>query len=281
MPNTSSLEITDPSVIEKLRIAKRYVTSYYQSRKHHTLLQNIKTYCMFIGHTKSGGSLLGSLLDAHPDIILADEVNVLRYISAGFSRDQIYYLILAKSQKQARKGRRYSFGKVYSYLVPGQWQGRFDRLQVIGDSKAGESTQRLAQNPALLHDLQNIVVGANVKIIHIIRNPYDVISTMILRGGRTFGDATQRYFSNCEAIVDIRRRVSNSDMFVVKHEQLIAHPVTRLNEICCFLGVEVIDDYLNACASVLYKSPDKIRYSVQWKPELIDVVKNKINKFDL
>jgi Sulfotransferase family len=270
------------NVYKKLNTVRRYAISFYKSRKDPMLFRDIKTYCMFVGYARSGHSIIGALLDAHPNVILPDEVDVLRYISAGFSRDQIYHILLARSQRQANKGRTKAGrnGKRYSYFVPSQWQGRFNTLQVIGDSKAGISTQRLAQNPEMLQYLQHMMKGIETKFIFAIRNPYDNISTMSIRGGRSLDHVIERYFANCATIVDIRKRIDSADMFVVKHEEFLDRPEAWLNDICRFLGVEASDDYLQACAGILYKSPAKSRHSVEWSPEQIDAVRRKIDKFD-
>jgi hypothetical protein len=286
MATVELIETPDQSVGARvtsgLRMARRYVTSLYRSRQERTWYQDIKTYCMFIGHARSGHSIVGALLDAHPSIILPDEVDALQYVSAGFSREQIYHLLLARSLRQANKGRTKGGrdGKTYSYQVPGQWQGRFEQLCVIGDSKAGVSTQRLARNPALFEQLQRTMKDVDVKVILVVRNPYDNISTMILRGGRTFENAIERYFSNCEALIKIRERVSSTDFLLIKQEDVIEQPQARLGEICRFLGVDAADDYLNACASILYKSPAQSRQNVQWRPELVDAVRRQSDQYD-
>lgn len=286
MPEISSPEITERSVGEQahqaLHFTKHYVTSYYRSRKEHAQWQDVHTYCMFVGHARSGGSIMGALLDAHPDVVLADEVDALRYLSVGFNQQQIYSMILARSRKQATKGRTKGGrdGKVYSYLVPGQWQGRFRRLRVIGDSKAGFSTQRLAQDGTLLPRLQRTMQHTNIKIIHVLRNPYDTVSTMYLRSGRSLEDGIERYFSNCETIAALRQEVADDGLLSVKHETFVRHPQAVLRRMCEFLGVEAPQDYLDACAGILYQSPAKSRHKVPWSADLIDAVQHQIGRFD-
>jgi hypothetical protein len=286
MASMELVEAPDMGMREKvagrLRMARRYVTSLYKSRQERAWFADIRTYCMFIGHARSGHSIVGALLDAHPNVILPDEVDALQYVAAGFSREQIYHLLLARSRRQANKGRVKGGrdGKTYSYHVPGQWQGRFDQLYVVGDSKAGQSTQRLAQEPALLDRLRETMGGVQVKVIYVTRNPYDNISTMILRGGRSFDNAIDRYFANCQAIVDIRRRVDAADLLLARLEDLIAWPRQLLTETCRFLGVEASDEYLGACAGILYSSPAKSRFKVEWRPEHIAAVRRNIERYD-
>lgn len=270
------------NIRQVLRMTKRYVASYYYSRTERHLFQDVQTYCMFVGHARSGHSMIGALLDAHPQIVVADEVDTLEYIAAGFSREQIWHIVLARAEKQARKGRTKGGrdGKVYSYHVPDQWQGRFHKLQVIGTSKAGISTQRLALQPALLQRLNNTMLDAKVKFVHVIRNPYDTISTMNLRAGRPLANGIERYFANCETLATIRQAVQSTDMFSMKQEDFIADPVTHLQHLCRFLGVEAHEQYIDACTRILYTSPSKSRQHVQWSPDLIDAVRQQSARFD-
>jgi hypothetical protein len=269
------------SMVRRLRIARRFVTSLYRSRGDRALFREVRTYCMFIGHARSGHSIVGALLDAHPEAIVADEVDALQYVAAGFSRDQIFHLLLARSRRQAVKGRTKGGrdGKTYSYHVPGQWQGQFTQLRVMGDSKAGVSTQRLADNPELLPRLHVTLQGVRPRVIHVVRNPYDNISTMMLRGGRTFDDAIGRYLANCETIRQLRRKLGN-DLLTVRQENLIARPGPFLEEVCGFLGLSTSEEYRAACASILFRAPARSRGKVEWTPELIAQVQEATDRFD-
>ena len=282
IPPTVRQPLERSELLKKLSLPLLYVTSSIKGRQHHVAFQDIKTYCLFIGHGRSGHSIFGALLDAHPQIIIPDELDTLRYIAAGFGKDQICYLLLARSQAQIRRGRRKTGlgDKTYSYQVPDQWQGRFDKLKVIGDSQAGVSTQRLAQNPALFQRLQDTMTEVNIKVLHVIRNPYDNISTLMLRGGRSFENAIERYFTNCEIIAEFRKRISSDDLLATRQEEFLAQPQARLHETCRFLGLEANQNYLDACASILYKSPAKSRSKVAWTPELINLVQRRIDEFD-
>ena len=267
---------------QTLQLTRHYVTSYYQSRNQQDLFQEVKSFCLFIGHARSGHSIIGALLDAHPQIILPDEVDILRYIAAGFGKKQIYHILLTRSQRQAANGRTKQGREQqrYSYFVPDQWQGQYEQLRVIGSSKAGRTTQRLAQDPTLLNKLQGAVGQANVKLINVIRNPYDNISTLMLRGGRSFENAINNYFLNCHTLADLEKQADDANWLLVRQEEFITHPQLELTQICHFLGVTPADDYLEACANILYSSPAKSRYKVPWTTPLIEEVAQQIAQFD-
>jgi hypothetical protein len=237
---------------------------------------------MFIGHTKSGGTLIGSLLDAHPNVILADEADVLAYMENGFSRHQIYHILLKISRREVLKGRVTARRlKPYSFKVPGQWQGRYSKLQVIGDSRAGLTTQKFGRDPDLLRQkLHKLIPDVDIKLIQVIRNPYDPISQMMIRGKRSFQNAQERYFANCEILIELRKQMNSSTLLAVKYEEFIRQPESNLIRICNFLGIDACDDYVDACTNILYESPEQSRHLVRWEPEWIDAVQSKIDRFD-
>jgi hypothetical protein len=45
------------------------------------------------------------------------------------------------------------------------------------------------------------------------------------------------------------------------------------------LGVETTQEYLEDCAKIVYKSPNKSRHSIAWNPEQIEQVQTKINQY--
>lgn len=271
----------DSQAYRKLDRARRFATTYYKSLRQPELFRDVQTFCMFIGHTKSGSSLFGSLLDAHPDIILADEADALRYVAEGFHKEQIFHILLKGSHREAMKGRVTARRlDPYSLAVPDQWQGKYRALKVIGDSKAGPSVRRLAREPELLHEVQRVMKGVDTRFIHVIRNPYDPISVMMVRGQRTFENAVEHYFEYCETLIALRQQLDSSNLIAVRYEEFVQQPERRLGDLCRFLGVAADDEYLRACAGILHKSPVRSREMVTWQPEWIDVVQERIGQVD-
>lgn len=253
-----------------------YVRSWYTGRRQRASFAGVRTYCMFIGYGSSGHSLVGSLLDAHPNIVIAHELDVLRLVQAGFSRTQIYSLILDKDKQFGEGDRRW---REYAYAVPNQWQGRLERLLVIGDKKGGGSTRRLQHDPALLSRLRRIV-GVPIRFVHVTRNPYDIITKLSRRQPERLPASIERFFSLASTVVSVKRQALAGEVLDVRHEALIDDPRRTLRKICGFLGVDCTDAYLDDCASIVFTSPRKTRYSVEWPPELIQEVKSRMAGFD-
>lgn len=266
----------------RLGAGVRYVSSFFNSRQRLADMEGIRAYTLFLGHARSGGSLLGALIDAHPQAVIGDEVDIFNYIEAGFSREQIFQVLIERSIQQAAKGKTKSglTVKEYSYKVPGAWQGQYTNLEVIGNRKAGISTRRIAKDMALLDRLEGMLAEIPVVFIAAIRNPYDTITTMNLRSGRDLENGILQYFTNCEAIAAIRNRFSEENVLTVRHERLLADPRTQLREVCDFLGLEIPENYLETCEKVLFRSPSVTRTKIDWSAPMIDLVKQKVESYD-
>jgi hypothetical protein len=255
--------------------ARRYLLSLWGSLKHKKSFDHVKTFCMFIGYPRSGHTLIGSLLDAHPNVILADELDALKFIQAGFSERQVFYLSLRNSQRSAAAGR---IRTGYIYRVPSQWQGRFTNLQMIGDKIGGYTALRLHHHPTLL-DLVRVKFSVKIKFVHVMRNPYDVISTMSLRDNRPLDRSIDEFFSLCDAVAHVKQRVAAVDIHDLRHEDFVSRPRTALKGLCDFFNLSHHDAYLAASEQIVYKSPHRSRYDVQWNPTLINDVQARLEQF--
>jgi len=265
----------------RLNVVRNDVLSRRAVRRDPDLFREVRTFCFFVGHNKSGTSLLGGLLDAHPNVILSDEVDALQYVEAGFARDQIFHLLLKGSRSEARKGRVTARRlQPYSFLVPGQWQGRFTTPFVVGDGRTGTSTQRLGVNRRVLDQLPQVMSGVDVKLFQVIRNPFDPISVMTIRGRRTFRNAIDHYFTACDTLLDIRRRMDPASLLPVRYETFVADPRAGLAAVCAFVGVEPEQGYLDACASIIRPRPDRSRERVDWTRQWIDEVERRLAGYD-
>lgn len=256
----------------------RWMTSAIAVLRHRGRFVRVQTYCLFVGHGRSGHSIVGAMLDAHPDIILSDELDALRYVERGFSRNQVFSLSAKVSADQARSQRQKSgrAGQVYSYLVPGQWQGSTAQPRVIGDSRAAGSVKRLALDPELLGRLRRLMAGIDLRFIQIVRNPFDNIATMMLRTGRSFDSAFDEYFHNWNAATALRGRLQPEELLVISHESLLADPRAELRRLCSFLGVDSAENYLEACAGILYSSPRRSRDAMAWTPAQLGMIEDRV-----
>lgn len=260
-------------------IAWTYLSITGESRNDAPFFSQIETYCVFLGYPRSGHSIVGAMLDAHPQAVIAHEMDALKYIGVGFDRLRLYHLLLQNARTSAKANRR---SGQYLYEVPGQWQGRFECIRVIGDKRGEGSTRRLRANPRLLQRLRE-TVGVPVKFVHVVRNPFDNIATMASRAarGRTpdLAVATRRYFMLCETVRQLKEQIDEGDVMEFRHETFIENPAVILRNVCLFLSLEPSNEYLEACASIVYESPHKSRDRVQWSLDLRRQVERSMAHF--
>lgn len=257
-------------------IARAYLSSLRGAARHRKAFDGVEVFCLFVGHPRSGHSLVGSLLDAHAQIVIAHELDALRYVRLRFRRHQLYSLILERSREFTAAGRRWTG---YEYAVRGQWQGRYEELKVIGDKKGGASSRWLRADPTLLERLRK-TVAVRLAVIHIVRNPFDNIGTMSRRTGATLDYSIRRYFALCDGIQAAKQAVAPQDLLELRYEELVASPKMELGRLCRFLGVKADREYMDACCEIIFPSPRKSRRCVDWPDAEREAVERGMEAFD-
>jgi hypothetical protein len=229
---------------------------------HAAEFRNVRTYCMFIGYPRSGHSIFGSMLDAHPDALIAHELNALRFFEAGCSVLELYDLVLRNSREFTELGRHWGD---YEYKVEGQWQGRYRRLEVIGDKKGGTSSHMIGARPALLEELLRLL-PVPVRFVHVVRNPYDNIATIARKDTHDLKKAIGFYFNLCRVNARIIDRMGAGQVLTLRHEDLIAEPTAQLRRLAQFLELEQEAGWLSACSAIVAGKPHRSRDDIQWGP---------------
>lgn len=257
-------------------VPRAYATSLRGALRERERFAQVEAFCAFVGHPRSGHTLVGSLLNAHPDVVIANELDVLRFVRWGFSRSQLYAMILEHDRRWGAHGR---LSSGYDYTVAGQWQGRHRRLRVIGDKKGGGSTRKLARRPHLLERLR-ATVGVPLRFVHVVRDPYDNITTWARRSGRPLEAIAENYFSMAETIRDVRRGLREDEIVEVTLESLVADPEGVLTRLCAALGLAPDAAYTRACAGIVFDAPRRTRSAARWDPRLAAHVRQRMLEFD-
>ncbi|MGH9023202.1 MAG: sulfotransferase [Acidimicrobiia bacterium] len=252
------------AVLEPVQLFRESLSSLALGALHAPSFRTVEGFVMFVGYPRSGHTLIGSLLNAHPNALVGQRIRVLRYLQAGFGRTRICGLVLLADRRFARRGR--VGNSRYSYRVPDQWQGRFTELKLVGDSNVANNSLR--GRPGLVAQLAG-VMGVPVRLVHVIRNPYDNIATMSIENRTSLSQAVDRYFDLCQGASEVRAATSAGDWLDVRHEDLVDEPAATLRRLCEFLLLPADDSYVQTCASVVFRRPHYSRHKVAWTDELI------------
>lgn len=265
----------------RARLERHRVLARRATRENPTHFDAVRSFCVFVGHTKSGASLLSGLLDAHPRIVMADERDALRYVQTGFARDPLFHVLERGARVEARKG-RVSARRLesYDFWVPGGWHGRSTAPLVVGDSTTGKTTRRLAGDARLLTRTTAMLGDVDLRLVHVVRNPFDPLSVMRVRGGRSVAGALAHYMDGCDQVQAIRARVAPGSLLEVRHEDVVADPRGQLDRLCRFLDVTPYEAYLAAAASIITPRPAPRHTLVAWDPAAIREVEHALAGVD-
>jgi hypothetical protein len=277
-------------------------------------VQGVKKFLFFTGYPRSGHSIVGSFLDAHPNIALSYAFflfrNLLKRRDVAGSLDGLlrnktlfFNIIYEKSYHYSLVSRNRK-KKGYTLDVPELWSGRFDdQLKVIGDKSALPTT--LGYSNAApdyfkeRYDYLQSSLGIPVLGIHVVRNPYDMISTHLLYNSLGYswkegeGDMLIknkfRNDSGLEKLINfffdkaksVKEMVPLCGMKIldVHNENMVKDPRKELERMCKFLGVECPEEYLQKCEMKSYRSVSRTRDKVYWPPRLKLMVKERIQSY--
>jgi hypothetical protein len=249
--------------------AARYARSLIEPVRYRRRIREIERFCFFIGYARSGHTLLASLLDAHPEVVVSNELDAFRYIDHGFGKKQMYGLILWHEHV-------FGFDKRdFDYSVPGARQGTTSRLRVIGDKRGTATGFRLAGDLSLL-DRARHMVKVPIRVIQHGRNPFDIIATSARLEAPDevprLAEAILWFDMWSKNLATIRPHLGSDELLETSHEKLVSEPREALERACQFIGVDTDETYLDQCASSVWPSPRLSRHSVTWTDEQVEMV---------
>ena len=112
-----------------------------QELKRNAEYDSVEAFVLFVGHPRSGHTLVAAILDSRPEMIIANEFNLLEKFQE-FTEDltediysrrlRIFAELHSTSKRQTMFGSRDpSYRRPYTYNIPGSWQGKYrDKLKV-------------------------------------------------------------------------------------------------------------------------------------------------------
>ena len=265
---------------------------------------------------RSGSTLLGYLLTAHCNMVIASEpnhykenlydevppmalINYILYVDKMRFEEAKNFHSMEKPREASISDNpiKRTYNKQERYMfVPNQWQAYCDSLHVIGIKNSSVLARHLSEEDTYEKFKSKIKkLGIHrLKFIFTVRNPYDMISTGIVhRAGNPkrvpFSEEQKhklitkqiknQFVERCEIAKKIFKLTGDKNIFISRHEDMAASPVDQLSRLCDFLGVPAFSDYLNDCASIVRKKANKSRYELKWSEDQKQRVAELIDKY--
>jgi hypothetical protein len=246
------------------------VASAWLRRRRSTDFADVESFCLFVGYPRSGHSIVGSLLNAHRHAVIAHEAGAQQLVLDGCSRDELYARILARAHWFALRGSTTN----YRYAVAGQWQGRYERLRVIGDKRGGAVSRAIAADPGFLERVRTLV-GVPLRLLHVVRDPFDNIASISLSDGLSLEASADYYFRHRELTARLPDLVEPGELFTLRHEELIRAPAATVRDVCAFLALEPDRAYVDACAASVFPAPTRTGTRVDWPRKLVASIERR------
>lgn len=269
------------------------------------VIKRVKMFVFFVGFARSGHSIIASMLDAHPNVVIAHEYSLFsKWLEAPalhsnktwlfntLYKNSLYNIAEGLRMKNDRK-------KGYSLIIPDWWQGKYDRsIHVIGDKAGGMTAQVYRKDHSVFnstyHKLKRTLKGVPISVIYVLRNPYDNIATMLLYNHhqRKSVNKTDKYvdddalksqitsyFNQVRTVTDMIKKF-RLNVVEVHNIDMISDPKQTMKKVCSHLLLDCPDDYLHMCAQATYPAESKSRELVQWTAENIRIVAQNVQRFN-
>ena len=278
-------------------------------------INGVETFVYFVGFARSGHSIVGSMMDAHPNMVISNEYRLSQAkgkddpkLRAGDrTKTHLFNHLYENSFKQSRVGLRTadSKRKGYTLEVSGAWQGRFQTLKVIGNKFGGGTTGLYVCDPKGVQKFFNSLrktVQVPLSEIYVVRNPFDIISTdvryeghKIEYGGRParmeasednkynrtglLKKYIRRFFELAHALNEMIKTCSLDNLLLLHIEDFIQDPVPLIRKICDHLDLECPSDYVQQCYNKTFREVSRSRDTVYWPLELKKSVVQQMSEF--
>ncbi len=200
-------------------------------------LGRIKQLVLFVGHAHSGHSIIGSILDAHNQIALANEVNIVKLIHEyELTKVEIESVLLHYS---LLNGDQHSWhNSEYVYKIENSLQGKTKNPTIIGDKKAGGTTRIFYNHPQLIDKIMKLY-GDELKFIFVERNPVDIVaaySYYMKQPPSQFH--VDRFNENLNTVKLIQSTVQNHQYLKIEQEIFIKKPYEVVVKLLEFLNIK-------------------------------------------
>ena len=313
--HTFESTITTQNVLAQTR--QKPVTPSDQRTAHHsnspqlseTDIEGVEKFVFFIGYPRSGHSIIGSMMDAHPNMVIAHEYFLFNQWDTAVRnrlKNKTYFFnaLYKNSFEDAMNPRGLrnikDMHKGYTLAMNSTWQGGFTKLRIIGDKSGGQTCiqwNKNAEQMKVYYQELLATLEIPIHVLHVVRNPYDMIATAVLYAALghkpdTKYPATEdkKYFNptllrdKANYILEMANAVEGMvkemdfNLLQLHNEDFIADPKGTIGRICDFLEVECTEEYLRECYDKAYKVISRSRNLVVWTTEVHEMIEKAMEK---
>ena len=262
---------------------------------------DVQRYVMFISFARAGHSWIGSVLDAAPNALVANEYGAMNRFLIGKRKKNLMTkdLLFEGLAKNSFLCGKYGRIQVYDYSIPGLWQGKLDdgqKMDVIGDKKGGNVGKVLSsfgkpwEDESAAEALRKFmlefrdVVKVPLRVVIVLRNPFNLIATQHLRTREENVKVEKRIGSSFVNEVLNRYRViiwasenlfQPNEVHTMTMESFATDTKTELKLLCEFVGIQCPSNMMQQVNNQTYHTPHSTFELAEWKDDQV----KEINDF--
>ena len=268
-------------------------------------VEGVEKFVFFAGYPRSGHSMIGSVMDAHPNMVIAHECHLLKKClelqnmtkNIYSNKAELFNSLYEDSFFESKCGWRSGLNtaKGYNFNLNSKWQGSFSQLKVIGD-KSGGSTARYSSKREGKMCLQQMIHSFEIPIIavHVVRNPYDMIATALAYNKNEVKrihwtkhakqkvsvqlqmNISREVFIRADSVVEVKKYVPVVEVHI---EDFIDNPSKIIVELCHSLGVDYPQEYVEECTAKAYRNVSRSRDVISWSPSVLSFIDQKMTEY--
>ena len=233
-----------------------------------------KNFVLFIGSGRSGSTIVASILNSHPNVLISHEIGIIK---KGYNSEKLIIdNIISHTKKKSLNYKSINKDiKNKDINIPKK------EIFLYGDKHSDQNTLSIAKNIELFNQFKSNVY--NLKLINVVRNPYDNITTKYLRKQSMFDKkkgfigAIKQY--NIE-MNTVKLLSLNNPLFNIRLENLILNPIENISKMFDFFSLDYNMEMIEKITNIILKKPSISRNKINWKQNQIDMVKNIIDKYE-
>jgi len=175
------------------------------------------TNLLLLGAPRSGTTLLATMISRHSEIVVLNE-------DRGWAMRRVLGKLVAGNKR----------------CIPNQIEVRKPRMLHFRFLKSMGLAMEYQSSQFCIDDYLRL---PNLRVIGLIRNGPDVISSIMKRSGKPFRVAAYRWCRAVEILCELQSRIPQS-LMLVSFELLVANPKEDMQRVASFLNVEYQDRML-------------------------------------
>lgn len=263
----------------------------YRGVRHGTL----RSFPFITGFANGDHTTIGQIINAHPNALVVEEARIFEDLGFSPSREETIDYLIARDRVFSRTwyvkdstvlkahpavGFLLRAQSRRDFRFPGLSQGYVKLPSVIGNScKADGTLSTVTENPEWISSFESSI-GIPVKLVNVVRNPYDIIASQLRAHEASFEDVCSNLETAAYYVSTSRNIVENHRIITVRQENLATDPATEVRRLFEFLELPVNSRFLKTIAGTLAPAPNKPKSYYPEIAERSERVDNLIARHD-